>query len=256
MIQARHVGLIAGATLVGGLLVVLALWEWERSIPASRHFMAGVRLADRNKPEAALVEFRRAAEKDPRDVETRIELANTLSWLKRYDEALAECGMAVSLDPLSPRAHMSLGLALKSERRWGEAIAEFRQAIRLDSHYRAPRHQVCSTLMYAGRLDEAVAECRRNIRLDPRGIGVGLVLARALEKQGKLDQAIAAGRQVQRIDRSYLGSEVARLLYAKSDYAGAWREVHRLQARRAFPLGDRDKEFLAKLQSKMPEPRQ
>jgi len=256
MIQARHVVRIAGATLVGGLLVVFGLWGWERSVPAYRHLAVGMRLAGQYKPAAALSEFRRAVDKEPRYVEARWAVAYQLWCLKRFDEAIAECHSALAIDPRHTRSRVTLALALRSEGRWDEAIAEHRKAVEIDPGSCWARDHLCSTLLLAGRLDESVAECRRGIRLAPRYFFFWMTLAHALHKQGKLDEAIAACGQAQRIDWFGAGSERARLLYAKGDYAGAWREVHWLRPRRAFPLGDRDKEFLAKLQSRMAEPKQ
>jgi tetratricopeptide (TPR) repeat protein len=145
-------------------------WEWNRA-EAER-------------------EYRRAIELKPNYATAHHWLGtDTLTQLKRFDEALAEAKRATELDPLSAIIASNLGDVYMYARRYDEALAQYQRALALDQNFYSAHEGVGEVLALKGRYPESIVECQKALELsggDPIAKGY---LAFSLGKSGKRPEA-------------------------------------------------------------------
>src|SRR3984893_1413147 len=137
----------------------------------------------------AIVNFKKAVEKDPTFAPGYAELAMAYFWFGNPDQggpspketlppARAAATKALQLDPSLARAHLALGLILlTSEWNWSEAENQYRIALKLNPNC-ADCHAAYGALLAAlGRNDEANAQTNQAIALDPVKFGHRNLLA-------------------------------------------------------------------------------
>ena len=101
--------------------------------------------------------LRRALELDPRHVNARQHLAETLRRQKRYEAAVVAYRKVLKRDRRFAAAHAGLGDALFHQRRYDEAHTHLREALSLepDSPVAAALHGILGqTLRRLGRIEE------------------------------------------------------------------------------------------------------
>jgi superkiller protein 3 len=128
-----------------------------------------------------------------------IGLGNTLYDQNKLDAAMAEYRKAIELDPKSAYAHFGLGKALHGKGQLDEAIAAYRQAIRLKPNYGCAFSNLGLALLGKGLVDEAVAACKEGVRLGPaEHVDHHINLGMALAQKGLTGEAIASyGRAIE-----------------------------------------------------------
>jgi Flp pilus assembly protein TadD len=96
--------------------------------------------------EAAIREFQRALERDPRSPnaranlgQIRLEQGSVLLQSRQYAGAAAMLREAVDLMPDSAEAHNELGVALASMGRVSEAMVQFQRAVSLEPDFAEAR---------------------------------------------------------------------------------------------------------------------
>lgn len=145
-------------------------WEWNRA-EAER-------------------EYRRAIELKPNYATAHHWLGtDTLTQLKRFDEALAEAKRAEELDQLSTVIATNYADTYMYARRYDEAIAQFKRAVSLDPNFYYPHGDMGITFTAKGMYQEGIAELRKALELsngDPLEKGY---LAFALGKSGQRQEA-------------------------------------------------------------------
>lgn len=99
---------------------------------ATAHVKAGAQLAAENKHEAAIVEFKKAAELNRDSIDAQLRMGDSYRALKKYDEALAAYGTAKRIDRASPRPHLASAHAYLDRGEVEKAIAEADQATEVD----------------------------------------------------------------------------------------------------------------------------
>ncbi len=201
---------------------------------ADAHYWLGNALRAQVKHGEALEAFRTATRLKPDDGDARHWLFGTLADLKKLDEAITAYRKAIRLKPDHPDAHYWLGHALRVQGKRSEAIDAFRTATRLKPDDGEWRYWLGATLADQEMLDEAVAQYREAIRLKFEAAEAHYSLGAALARQGKLEQAIAEYREAIRLkpdltDAHYwLGAALAN--QEKRDEAIAeYREAIRLE---------------------------
>jgi len=88
-------------------------------------------------PEESIRQHREVVRMHPDVPEYRIKLGGALSLLSRPDEADRELAKAVELDPLSPKNHADLGKVYESTGRLREAAEHYERALELDPQNQA-----------------------------------------------------------------------------------------------------------------------
>jgi tetratricopeptide (TPR) repeat protein len=116
-------------------------------------------------------------------------LANSLSYVKRFDEALAGLRRAEELDPLSLIIGTNLGDTLVNLRRYDEAIAQYKRILSLDQNFAIAHNQLGAAYGAKGMYREAIAEMRKYLELDPDPTGRGY-LALWLAKSDQRGEAM------------------------------------------------------------------
>ena len=164
----------------------------------------GAALSCQGKSDEADAEFRRAAElqgrqdveREPKNANCHLSLADVLLHLGKMDEADAEYRKAIELDPKNPSAHTQLVAVLRQEGKMGEAVAEFRRRFaELQPGDAQARLDLLEALGDQGKLDEVVAEYRVAIERDPMNAQAHSNLGQALRFQSKTDEADAEFRR-------------------------------------------------------------
>jgi len=96
-----------------------------------------------------------------------LNLAITLQFLNKYDEAERDLREALRIDPEFKQAHLQLGIAMEQEGRLQEAITELREAARIDANYPEPHMAMARILHKLGQEDAARAEVQVYLKLHP-----------------------------------------------------------------------------------------
>jgi tetratricopeptide (TPR) repeat protein len=87
-----------------------------------------------------------------------LNLAVTLMFLNRLDEAEVHLREAIRLDPALAPAHYQLGLVLEDRNHADDAIHELHTSIQLDAHYAEPHFALARIYHKLGRNADAQAE--------------------------------------------------------------------------------------------------
>jgi tetratricopeptide (TPR) repeat protein len=144
----------------------------------------------------ALLILRKVAAKNPRNVQSVLDLAGALNQTGDKAGAITEYREALKLSPKYPeQVHIKLGLALKDNFQAEEAKAEYKEAIGLQGKYAAPHDHLAALLFDQADLDGAQQECKKALEIDEKDAGAKDVCGRVLDKFGKFDEAIAAFRE-------------------------------------------------------------
>lgn len=113
---------------------------------AEVHNLLGLALMRDDEVEAAIREFQRALERDPRSPnaranlgQIRLEQGSVLLQSRQYAGAAAMLREAVDLMPDSAEAHNDLGVALASMGRVSEAMVQFQRAVSLEPDFAEAR---------------------------------------------------------------------------------------------------------------------
>ena len=203
----------AAAALVLAVPLNVPTRESSVSYAAEADFYRG--LERRNflhDPVAAVDDFRRATQEDPRDARFWFELGNTLEPLHRSDEAVDAWRHAADLDPADPR----------------------------------PRRRIAFVLARRGDLDGAIDALRADLaahaRPDERSYAPDhLDLFLLLARDRRFDAALGELRAAERADRAYTRAKIAGEVRAalddrRVDDGAFWRAV----AGACRALGSRD----------------
>ncbi|MEK7245786.1 MAG: tetratricopeptide repeat protein, partial [Pseudomonadota bacterium] len=127
-VSRRFLALAAGLMLAA-LLGACGPGGAER---AAEHVKKGAALAAEGKPEAAIAEFKKAAELDRDTIEPHLLIGDAYRAMKKYDEAFAAYGAAKKIDRASPKPHLASALARLDRGEVEQAIAEADQATEVD----------------------------------------------------------------------------------------------------------------------------
>jgi tetratricopeptide (TPR) repeat protein len=93
--------------------------------------------------ESRAAQLKAAADRNPVDAETRVQLGNLYFDAERYDEAVRWYGAALQVDPKNVNASTDLGIAYYYSNQPDRALAQFDKSLELD-----PKHS--KTLLNVG----------------------------------------------------------------------------------------------------------
>lgn len=109
--------------------------ELDESNASAHDVLADVKQAYDWDLAGAQVEFKRALELNPSNLLTRVRYAESLTRMKRYDQAIKETARTLALDPVSPLSHVGRSMIFFRARRYDESIQAGQQALDLDPSY-------------------------------------------------------------------------------------------------------------------------
>jgi len=128
--------------------------------------LGGIDLAHLN-PQAAVSQFERAVEIEPKNAEGRNMLGSAYLALGRTSDAIEQFRLAVNARPGYQNARYNLARALIRAGRWDEALDLFKQVVAAYPDDAQARNGLGELLFHQGQYAAAVAEFQKAIALDP-----------------------------------------------------------------------------------------
>jgi tetratricopeptide (TPR) repeat protein len=143
----------------GVLLSLLLALQTSAPSPALQHLHAGVEAEKSNQLDAAVAEFQKAAELDPKLAVAFVDLGDVYIEKHDYAAAIPPLRRAVELSPALEGAHRLLGYALLAQGYASEAIPHLEKAHEVDA--------LGIALLEAGRLPDAVTVLQKALAQNP-----------------------------------------------------------------------------------------
>jgi tetratricopeptide (TPR) repeat protein len=153
------------------------------------HLQRGLDLFQQQQFEAALAEFEKASEANPRDASIENLAGIADSKLNRTGEAAAHYRRAIDLDPHLPGPHKNLGFNALGAKDYPLAETELKRALALDPRDPFVHYYLATLYLAANRDAEAVAElpqARALLDNDPEN---EFAMAQACLRNGHPDEA-------------------------------------------------------------------
>jgi len=149
----------------------------------------GMLWLERNRPEKAEPELRKAVATDPEDPDCRARLALCLAQLDRYKEALAEAENAIGLDPEWDYPQFIRALSLLGLGKIKPAEKAVREAIELDPEDARYRSSLANILAHQKRWKESLEAAEEGLEIDPEDESCASARAMALIQLGQAGDA-------------------------------------------------------------------
>src|SRR5258705_1788044 len=158
-------------------------------------------------------EYRRAIKLKPNYATAHHWLGADLSNVKRFDDSLIELRRAEELDPLSPIIGTNLADTLVFARRYDEAIAQYKRTLVSNPNFAYAHLALGRAYGAKGMYPEAIAEARTSIELNSGSAAKGF-LGLWLVKSGKREETVKLlGELKQESTRNYVQSFTFALIY-------------------------------------------
>ena len=144
---------------MSGVLLALLLALQASPSPALQHLHAGVEAEKSGQLDAAVAEFQKATELDPKLAVAFVDLGDIYIEKRDYADAIPPLKRAVELSPSLEGAHRLLGYALLAQGYASEAIPHLQKAHAEDA--------LGIALLEAGKLPEAVPVLQKALSQNP-----------------------------------------------------------------------------------------
>jgi Flp pilus assembly protein TadD len=164
------------------------------------HNNLGMALAEQNRLDEAIVEFREVLQINPTDADGHHNLGNALARKGRLGEAVEQFHEALRIHPGHAKAHYDLGNALARQGELDTAVVHFRQALFFAPQDARAHYNLGQILVRQGKLEEAIQHYRLALRIDPAHVKARYHLAVTLAEQGDFNGAGKEFREVLRIE--------------------------------------------------------
>lgn len=128
--------------------------------------------------------------KRPENFRAHGNLGIALAEADRLDAAIAEYRAALKLAPDEPFVHYNLGKALHQLGQRDEAVREYQIALRLDPHYADAQANLAAVLGESGDTTSAIAVLRRSLERAPDNAATHSSLGTALLREGQREEAV------------------------------------------------------------------
>ena len=112
-------------------------------------------------------EFTRGMELNANSSWARMNFANHLTAMGRFEESIAAGKQTLEIDPLSPAVYNELGWALKHAGRYQAALEQYRKGLELDPDFEQSRWVLGELYLETGRYQEALSETDKLVGLAP-----------------------------------------------------------------------------------------
>jgi tetratricopeptide (TPR) repeat protein len=187
---------ILGNTLLQGGRLDEAIIQYQKALEINPHDMEvhgglACLLAQRGRAADANAQFQEALELEPRDGEAHNNLGYFFAQRGRVDEAVAQYQMALKIEPAFMPAYLNLGNAFLQKGEVDGAVAQYRKALEIKPDSPEARYNLGSALAMRGNLDEAVAQYRAILKTRPDYPEADHNLGRILLLKGDFDEALA-----------------------------------------------------------------
>jgi tetratricopeptide (TPR) repeat protein len=131
-------------------------------------FDAGIAAAQAGNHEGAVVEFKKALEKDPDQPYIHANMADSLSKLGKFEESLAEWQIAITQKADDANFYINMGSVLQKVGKGAESQEAFKKAAALNPASAGMSfYNLGATLVNSGKTKEAADAFRQAIQSDP-----------------------------------------------------------------------------------------
>jgi len=206
--------------VAAGLLIVLTVSCGDSAL---KHYNLGVEAAQMDDIEEAIVQWRKAAELNPSDPDTRYNLGMALLQVEEYAEAEENFNAAARIQNDDYRLQYGLGHALEMQGKFSGAKKAYRYSISLKSNFHPPYAGLGAIALDQKLYSTAEKYATEALRFSPFDKRGNLVLAEAYYMQQNYQAAYA-----QLISsRSWIGLEpdylllLGKVMNARHMYADA-----------------------------------
>lgn len=172
----------------------------EQFIDDSYYARAGDVVRFQGDHEAALRDFQKALELNPKSLQALVGMGASLTQLGRAEEAKAQFTRAIEFWPTSAFGHEGLGNLLARQGKFQEAADRFREALRLDPGLAIAHFRLGTVLLDLGRIDEAEQHLSEAVRIEPSDPKAHSSLATALLRKSDIARAAAHFRRALALD--------------------------------------------------------
>jgi tetratricopeptide (TPR) repeat protein len=169
---------------------------------AETHWNLAINLARRQQFDAALLEYDRALERDPRFPQAFFGRGNVFRERGDFPAAAAEYRRAIELKPDYAEAYFNLGFVLERQSDLAGAADAYRRAIELRPNYARAHNALGQLLVRAKQLEPALEHYIRAIEADPDFAEAHLNLAALLVALGRMQEAREEMNAAVRLDPS------------------------------------------------------
>jgi tetratricopeptide (TPR) repeat protein len=172
------------------------LAEWNERIKAEPQnsaealFFAGMNLAINGEHRKAISLLTEAADRNPRDAESRFYNGFAKSSLNRYEEAIVDYQHAVSIAPDYVDALNNLGTVFHKLGRFEEAVDAYNRMIKIKGDCGLAHNNIGAAYYHLGRYEEAIVALRRALELTPQEPKTHYNLAKTYSNLGRYEEAV------------------------------------------------------------------
>lgn len=196
-----------------------ALWhDTVKKSPykARPHNNLGTAYIDRDLPDKAMEEFKKALEINPHYPPAHYNLGIVYAEKNLYAQAIREYQETLRLDPDFTDTHGNLGIAYRETASYDLAINELKTVLRIKPHDRKALNHLQETYEQKTLFERILNEYQEALRFDPRSAEVRYKRGIIYSLQGLYDQAIKEYQDALKIEslsaqiRFYLGKAYAK----------------------------------------------
>ena len=159
------------------------------------HNNLGNALLNRQEPDTAMIEFRKALQINPGDARAHYNLGRALDQQGALDPAINEFHLAIQCDPGYSEAYNNLGVSLLKEKRLEEAKAALDRAIAINPAFVEALNNLGIALGHLNRPEDATVVLQRSLSLRPNDPEALDTLGNVLAMQGRFDEAESRYRE-------------------------------------------------------------
>jgi tetratricopeptide (TPR) repeat protein len=192
-----------GKTLGMCLLLLLpALAVGAQEDDLAEIMRRGVALHQRGRYREAIIEYRKAAERDRIWSEPHRRIGLALRAMGKLEEAIEELRTAVRKDRRSAPAYNDLGVALAQKGQLEEAREQFQRALQIHPRMVEASFNHANLLYRLNRIEEAVGGLQETLRLDPNHVGAHQSLAVAYGRLGRWQEAVKSAERATQLSEN------------------------------------------------------
>jgi tetratricopeptide (TPR) repeat protein len=139
--------------------------------------------------EFAVIELKKALEKDPRLPQAHYLLGQIAIYKGRFDEGIALLEKELEHNPGNANAHYKIGDAYTRLLKWDEAIAALQKSVWLNPFYSGPYILLGKSYLKKRELSNAEGMLKRAIQFDPNNKSAHYLIAQVYQQMGRTEDA-------------------------------------------------------------------
>lgn len=143
-------------------------------LPAT-YVAAGRMLESNGDIAGAIMQYQRAIEADPREVQAYSRLGVAWQRLAKYPEAEQAFQKALAIQPNAAFLHNNLGCCYMLQKRFDFAQGAFQKALAINPEFKRARMNLALVMGRMGRMNESLAEFQRVLTPDSANYNVGVI---------------------------------------------------------------------------------